>query len=270
MVGLFDKRIIFYSKYCDHCKKFLDILARYNVIRESCLIVCIDVDNNTRKRHPIFYQVQNALQRNITKVPTMIEHKSDSVSILSGIEAFKWLQFTVKQLIKKNNEKDGKITPFSPMEMELITDIYTNCGESKLSDLFEKNMQSFIYINKPLKRIITPRETNTTITSNDYENVIKQREKTLDDIPKQNGKIIQSECVDRGLNEVDIDNYRQQIEIQNNGLTFKPVSVNNRRENMRKIEQEMERYAAIRDRDTPNIPKVDSSKIDFQTGEIIY
>ena len=271
MGSIFDKSLIFYSTQCDYSRKFIGTLNKFPAVKANCNLVCIDVDRATRKRHQLFYQVQNILQRKITKVPTLIEYKNETVLMLSGEEAFKWLQYSVKQFLKtqKGVDKDGKVVPFTHNEMELITDIYTNCGESKLSDIFKKEMQSFKYINCPTKRIITPVDNNVgSVDKSDYERAVKQREQ-MNNIPKPSYKPNFSETCEDYNEDVDISKYRQEISITKKPFPFLPMSGNKRMENTKMVEEQMQAFLASRERDTPLIPKMDIRKINFQTGEFI-
>lgn len=143
---MFDKNILIYSDYCVHSANFANILTQHPDIQAQFTIINIDVDPSTQQRPSVFYDIQYKLNHPITEVPTIIVENGQY--ILSGEEAFKWLEYTVD-----NGEKD--LEPFNPNEMGSFSDMYADFGSNEMNNARE---QSFKFVNKPDVKIQTPQE----------------------------------------------------------------------------------------------------------------
>jgi hypothetical protein len=97
----------------------------------------IDVDASTKKRPKAFYQVQEVLDIKITKVPTLITPNAQYV--LSDVDAFKWLEYQVKQL----TDTSGELQPFNPNEMGSFSDNYSSFGSTDLCDAKEQTFKFY-------------------------------------------------------------------------------------------------------------------------------
>lgn len=73
-------KILFYSNFCIHSKKFLEYF-RNSSESEVFKYICVDRDRRTHQRHPLVRQL------NITCVPTIINNNMK----LYGKDAFIWL-----------------------------------------------------------------------------------------------------------------------------------------------------------------------------------
>ena len=88
--------VIFYSNYCPHSKKFIDILKRSGESSKVAKFIC--VDKNSKGQRPVEIKKYNILE-----VPTVIS----SARILPGIQAFEWLA----EKIKTNNSSTENTSP---------------------------------------------------------------------------------------------------------------------------------------------------------------
>jgi hypothetical protein len=162
---MFERPILFYSDYCIHSTNFINALMKHQDIFDAFIRVNIDVDQNTKKRPDIFYTVQNTLKYKITEVPTIVIMGGEY--ILSGVEAFKWLESQIK------SDEPEELTGFNSIEMGSFSDSYSLYGSNGLND--DVREQSFKFLGKPEIKINTPEETSGNISSEDYN--LKQRER---------------------------------------------------------------------------------------------
>jgi len=162
---MFERPILFYSDYCIHSTNFINALMKHQDIFDAFIRVNIDVDQNTKKRPDIFYTVQNTLKYKITEVPTIVIMGGEY--ILSGVEAFKWLESQIK------SDEPEELTGFNSIEMGSFSDSYSSYGSKGLND--DVKEQTFKFIGKPDAKIHTPEETGGNISSEEYN--LKQRER---------------------------------------------------------------------------------------------
>jgi hypothetical protein len=134
---MFEKPIVIYSDYCVYSKNFIQTLMKYPELYESFIRMNIDVDSSTKKRPKAFYQVQEVLDIKITKVPTLITPNAQYV--LSDVDAFKWLEYQVKQL----TDTSGELQPFNPNEMGSFSDNYSSFGSTDLCDAKEQTFKFY-------------------------------------------------------------------------------------------------------------------------------
>lgn len=134
---MFEKPILIYSDYCIYSNNFLKALMEHSELYNSFIRMNIDVDPKTKKRPNAFYQIQQALDVKITKVPTLIT--SNAQYILSDVEAFKWLEYQIKLL----TTVDEELRPFNPNEMMSFSDNYANFGSTDLCDAKEQNFKFY-------------------------------------------------------------------------------------------------------------------------------
>jgi hypothetical protein len=80
--------ILFYSTYCVHSKKFIDILKRSGEVKSINNYVCVDKDSNGKR--PVLLK-----KYSITEVPTLVL-EGRSLIKLEGEKAFKWLADLLK------------------------------------------------------------------------------------------------------------------------------------------------------------------------------
>lgn len=166
---MFDRPILLYSEYCSHCAKFIDTLVKHHELFEAFVRVNVDIDPATRGRPQVFHDIQHALNVRITEVPTIIINQGEY--ILSGIEAFKWLDFETSQ---SSRDLEG----FNPNEMGSFSDSYSQYGSNELNNATE---QTFKFIHKPDVHIQTPLE-ESVATQDDFYRKQKERE-SFDNVP---------------------------------------------------------------------------------------
>jgi len=172
---MFERPILFYSEYCVHSNNFINVLMKHQDIFDAFIRVNIDVDKKTKTRPEIFYTVQNTLNYKITEVPTIVIMGGEY--ILSGVEAFKWIESQIK------SDEPEELSGFNSIEMGSFSDSYSSYGSKGLND--DVKEQSFKFIGKPDIKINTPEETGGNISSEEYN--LKQRERENFSVPKQNG-----------------------------------------------------------------------------------
>ena len=163
---MFEKDILIYSDYCQHCTNFLSAITKHDSLFRDIIKLNIDVDTKTRTRPQAFYDIQQALQFSISEVPTVIVQKGQYV--LVGEEAFKWLEHQIGQLADSETICVG----FNPNEMGSFSDSYAPLSATELYDATE---QSYKFLGKPDNKIHTPPE-DSTISQNDYSKKQKERE----------------------------------------------------------------------------------------------
>lgn len=144
--------IFLYSAFCQYCKQFAEVLND-NGIDNLFRFVSIDVDPETGSRPEVFYAIQSSLQTKITEVPTVILDEGQYV--LSGEEAFKWLQFTIENKNNVGPSQPQQLHAYNPLEMGSFSDPYANIDCESIHDA---KLQSFKFINKEDERIVTPLE----------------------------------------------------------------------------------------------------------------
>lgn len=167
---MFDRPILFYSEYCIHSKNFINTLIKHQDLFESFIRINIDVDVKTKQRPSIFYDIQKQLGIQIKEIPTIITPGPEHV--LTGADAFDWLNFQTKSL--KNDSLEG----FNPIEMGSFSDSYSTYGSSDLNDA---KQQTFKFVGKDDDRIETPPETANSISKDDYSRKQQERE-TFDNV----------------------------------------------------------------------------------------
>jgi hypothetical protein len=163
---MFENPIFIYSEYCNYSSQFNQALEKYPELFQSFIRVSVDVDPRTQQRSPEFYDIQYALGQAIKEVPTIIIKQGEYV--LSGQEAFKWLEHTI------NENTDKELEGFNPNEMGSFSDSYASVGAQGLHDATE---QTFKFIRKPDEKIKTPPEAGGA-TTDDYDQKQRRRQET--------------------------------------------------------------------------------------------
>lgn len=161
----FEQPILLYSNYCEHSNNFILALRKNMELYSSFQLVNIDVDPKTRKRPDVLYQILNTLQLPLKEVPTIIVENGEYM--LSGVEAFKWLDYTLQQVESKELE------PYCNLEMGSFSDMYSQYGSS---ELYNATDQSYAFINRNYEKIATPKEENSGVKEDDFERKQHERE----------------------------------------------------------------------------------------------
>lgn len=217
MEEIFKRPILIWSEYCNYSKNFINALIKHNELYESFIRVNIDTNPQTRKRPDIFYQIQTAINFKIKQVPTIIVNSGEY--ILSGVEAFKWLDY----MINKNSVVKEELQGFNPIEMGSFSDSYAKYGSTKLHDATE---QSFKFLDKEDQKIDTPAEEGV-LTQEEMLNREKQRER-IDVNPNVGSKGPNESKFMEGFNNtkkmIDLSHYNS----QRNNVSFMPKVANSR------------------------------------------
>jgi hypothetical protein len=177
-MNIFERPILIFSNYCKYSNLFLENIVQYPELFDLFIRVNIDVDPETAERPAIFYEIQKILQYNITSVPTIIIENGEYV--LSGKEAFSWLEFQINKLntLNENNENPvpetnyESLEAFNPLEMGSFSD-----GYASIDDTIPKS-QSFKFLNQSDQSINTPSEDPTP--DGNYSSFMQKRNDTID------------------------------------------------------------------------------------------
>lgn len=187
---MLEKPILIFSNYCKFSNHFLETLKQYPDLYNSIVMLNIDVDPNTKRRPEVFYQIQQALDTKITKVPTIITPDSQ---ILIDTNAFKWLEYNIiklqellqqqKEETKKEVEDDTELEGFNANEMTSFSDNYASLDtnpnvqsykhyeDGKLNDdNYLQTNKAWDPNNKTTNGFLDELETNTNTNSNTFTN----------------------------------------------------------------------------------------------------
>lgn len=181
----FEQPLVIYSSFCENSKAFIQQLSQYPNLRSQFGYLVIDVDPATGTRPSIFYDIQKTLGHNITKVPTIIIENGSYV--LSGNEAFKWLDYAIElekkstnqneSNINNNNSSNDSFEGFNPNEMIGFSDPYSGFGQE---DKKAASSQSFHFlgndesINTPVEQNDTTRNVKSTTKQKDAESKLQK------------------------------------------------------------------------------------------------
>lgn len=207
---MFDKPILIYSDYCKYSKNFIQTLMKHPDLFESFIRMNIDTDVRTKKRPQAFYQIQQALDIKITKVPTVITPNAQYV--LSDINAFKWLEHQIRLLTAESDE----LKPFNPNEMGSFSDNYANFGSTDLCDAKEQNFKFYNNGTLPDDNYLQTNKSwdpNNASKTNGFLNDLEEQTKNMDYNTKQNERQFFDESRQKpNKNNSHLDNqYVQQI-----------------------------------------------------------
>lgn len=173
---MFEKPILFYSKYCQHSAKFLRELNRSQELFDHVVKIDIDVNPQTRKRHPLYYELPKQIGKRISEVPTLIVDNY----FLVGTDVNKWL-YNILDKINTSGSGDSidiNNMGFNPNEMGSFSDGY---AELQSNNMISEKRQSFYFLNDNHAPI-------QTIDEGDFqgvENKLNEREQ-FDNIIRQN------------------------------------------------------------------------------------
>lgn len=106
--------ILYYSKYCEVCKKYLQILSKSN-IQKDIHFICIDkrVKDSNNKTYIILENGQKIiLPENITKVPALLL-LNEGYQLLHGEEILKYLKPTQQEEIKQATQNNMEPMAFA-------------------------------------------------------------------------------------------------------------------------------------------------------------
>lgn len=250
---MFNRPILIYSNYCNYSKLFLQNLIKFPELYNSFIRINIDLDPHTKKRPKTFYEIQEILQFKITNVPTIIVQNGEFV--LTGKEAFSWLEYSVNQLYKDQDEEQLEeqiqvqsieqqpeiLEAFNPLEMGSFSDGYAGIDNSMPS------LQSFQFLNAPSQYINTPNENG-------------------ENLKKPNGQLQE--------NTDDYSNYMQKRNSLNNNAQYqssqqRPMSqLSNNHESMSKKQNEVDKKyeQLLAEREMMTVKKKTPKRVNFANG----
>ncbi len=136
---MFEQPIVIFSEYCQYSKKFLDLLQTHKELGQAFQYLNIDVIPETKTRPREFYEIQKILKFQIKEIPTIVVENASY--ILTGKEAFKWLDFNIKKLKQLNVSKDP--SAFNMMEMNSFSDSYAPYNENQQTNLNDATEQNY-------------------------------------------------------------------------------------------------------------------------------
>jgi predicted acyltransferase (DUF342 family) len=187
--------VVFYSNYCPHSKKFIDILKRSGESSNVSSFIC--VDKNEKGQRPL-----EVKKYTILEVPSVISN----AKILPGISAFEWLANKIESNrvpIKDNNssknnntlsgiQSHGLLNNTSCVELGENTSIFGEAklnpfsvGEAEKSDTFIMQSDNLSPLNsRESSDDVKKRDAlKSKQLDNKYNQLLSQREA---DIPKNN------------------------------------------------------------------------------------
>jgi len=250
-----NKPILFFSNDCIYSKQFLTYLSKYNFI--DIETVSIDPNPSTKKRPKLFYDIQNFLQYQITKVPTVVLLNDDKYAI-SGDEAFKWLKFTINKHLNSLPKKIP-VSHYNPNEMSKFSDSYSKFGSTTIDDTSE---QSFHFITKSHDPISTPRE-------EEFSNIdLEQKKLELEsniNIPRPTSTPQFTDTTDHRNINIPHINPNKNIDFSNPNL----FNSSNNSHKSKEIDDRLDSLLAERERESTNKPSRTPNRIDWSTGQLI-
>lgn len=185
-------RFLVYSKHCKHCLQFIDELEKVPQIATCLTPLCIDPQHDGHGSYNLpenFIRLQNLLSEKgmdiILKVPTVVFGNETDVVVLSGSDAFNWLES--QQTLGSDEhererecerERERELEGVNPNEMLSFSDSYSMLNSDSVSN------QSYQFINRQLQTIPTIEEqmidNKEQFCKLKYEELLKERERSLE------------------------------------------------------------------------------------------
>ena len=175
----------------------------------------------------------------LKEVPTIIVENGEYM--LSGLEAFKWLDYQMQQLENHQEELQG----YNTLEMGSFSDQYSKFGSSELHDATD---QTFKFINRKDDSIVTPEEDKKSVKNDALEKKQLERE-TFGNIPKEN-------------------NINKKISFSKKTFESSSPSFDDSSDKQKDLDVRYKQLLNERDSVLPGPQKTNSNKIDFQSGKI--
>lgn len=244
----FQQPILLYSKYCEYSNNFILALRKNVDLYTSFALINIDADPQTKKRPRVLYEIQKQLGMPIKEVPTIIVEKGEYM--LSGSEAFKWLDFQLQEFEKKD------LQPYSCLEMGSFSDQYSQYGSSDSNNATD---QTYLFINKKYDQIVTPKEDSASVKEIDYEKKQMERE-SFGTVPKQNS-------IDNKI-KFSMNTFESSNNSNRNINSFETTSNSNANNKQKELDLRYKQLLNERDSILPKAPKPNPNNIDFQSGKI--
>lgn len=241
----FSKNVLLYSNYCGYSQKFYKELENDKNLFSTFEFISVDVNPSTKKRNPLFFEIQKALGMKIQEVPTIIVENGQYM--LSGKEAFKWLEYTFQQQEGQGQQGQSQQIPaelqgYNCLEMGSFSDQYSKFGSNQMNDATD---QIFKFITKEDEPIYTPQE-ESDLTSDALERKQQERESFVN-IPR---KPVQS------VNKI--------IPMSSSPSSFG----SNTSSKQKDLDKRYQDLLSERDSMIPKPPRLSRKQVDFQSGKV--
>jgi hypothetical protein len=186
--------ILYYSNYCKHSKKILQVLAKLNVI-DKINFICIDKRNQDEKSGKIIIYLENGkteiLPPNIHVVPCLLL-PNDKYRILLGDEILNHFETVVEKNDTTSNyagEPMGFIFQGFGAKSNIMSEQYTFYGMSpeELSAKgsgMNRQMHNYVKSTHEVNIINAPQETYNKSKMSEDINISTLEEKRNNEIPK--------------------------------------------------------------------------------------
>jgi hypothetical protein len=240
---MFEQPIFIFSEYCQHSINFINVLRKHPDFINQFKLINIDVDPQTKQRPRVFYDIQAQLNHVISEVPTVIIKGGEYV--LTGEEAFKWLEYELKQ----NQAPD--LMAFNPNEMGSFSDSYSKFGATDLHDATE---QTFKFVHRPDDKINTPQE-DSTVSADEYNQKQKERDNFKFNSQPQYGNAPQTFSNSNFSGKTNSQQWNQQGNRESKGSL-----------KQREIDVRLQQLLSQREEFMPTLPK--GRSVDFKTGHM--
>jgi hypothetical protein len=183
--------ILYYSKYCDICKKYLQLLSKSNS-QKDIHFICIDkrVKDANNKTYIILENNQQIiLPENITKVPALLL-LNQGYQVLYGEQILQYLKPQQQQEIKKATHNNMEPMAFSLGGGggfgDIVSDQYSFLDQDPDDLRAEGNggmrqMHNYVDLNTAFSGQVS----NVDTSSDDYNTTIRGAKKIGDDAANQ-------------------------------------------------------------------------------------
>ena len=273
--------VLLYSNYCRNCSNYLTLLQNNPDLFEHFIRICIDVDNVSRKRPNVYYELQNYLNYKFENVPTIIINNGNN--ILSGSNAFKWLENISQDNFSQDNISQDNISindmGFNLNEMGRFSDSYADLSASSVLSEQQQyaTQQTFMKCGENFC-IQTPQENGESMID------LKQKEqdrKQLDNMLKQQNQQGPRPILDKQMQNNNSLNDRDLNKLMNDRNTLTSQNRNqNHNQNMnnkfniqssqKKNDLDNAFNTILNNRDNIQPKNKQPKNVDFCTGEVFY
>lgn len=226
-----------YSNYCNFSKNFYQALSNDKSTFSTFEFISVDVNPQTKTRNPLFFEIQKSLGMKVKEVPTIIVENGQYM--LSGKEAFKWLEYTLSQ---NQEQSQVDLQGYNCLEMGSFSDQYSKFGSNQMNDATD---QIFKFLDKQDEPIPTPQE-ESELTSDAFERKQNERESFGNISRKPLG----------GINKI--------IPVSST------TNFSNNESKKRDLDSRYQQLLSERDSMLPQPQQIRKEKIDFRVGKTHY
>ncbi len=235
----FEQPILLFSNYCEHSNNFMLALRKNMELFSQFKLINIDVDPKTRKRPVILYDILNTLQLSLKEVPTIIVENGEYM--LSGAEAFKWLDYTLQKFEK------NELQPYCNLEMGGFSDMYSQYGSSELHNATD---QTFAFINRDYEKISTPKEEKASVKDDEFDRKQMERQ-SFANVPHDTN-------IQKKIN----------FSLNTNKPSYEKESIPTDNSKEKELDLKYKQLMSERDSFLPDQKKQSPKNIDFQSGSV--